>query len=154
MSKRFEHLGQTWEAVGAGTGHSVGFGNIQPEINRWGVVFRSISKPEQGDYRGTISKAEPCDVSDDELKKVLEELLVIAAIDRSNYRWRTAQGIAKQTSLSLNRVQHILGTTSEADVIEAAKPNDIGHTLFSTRNHFVKTSGDVSKRYKGVEESS
>lgn len=151
-AKRFHHLGQEWEAVGAGTGHGVSTGYL-PAVDRSGVLFRSVSKPELGDYRyrGTMSKSDPIDVSDDELKKLLEELLTIAAIDRSRFTWRTAEGIAKETGIPLARVRQILETTSEADVLESEESNSQGHVLFSTRDHFVKTTGDVSKRYSGVE---
>ena len=152
MAKRFRHLGQEWEAVGTGTGHGVGFGYV-PEVDRWGVIFRSISQPEKGEYRGTMSKADPTALEDDELKRILEEVLVIAGIDRSNYTWRTAQGIAAEAHIPLDRVLQILDTTAEADVIQADQPNDIGHVLYTTRHHFVKTTGDVSKRYRGVERS-
>lgn len=151
-TKRFQHLGQEWEAVGTGTGHGVGFGYL-PNVDRWGVIFRSVSKPEQGDYRGTISHSDPAAVDVDELKRVLEEVLAIAAIDRSRFSWRTAEGIAKETGIALDRVRHILETTSEADVIQSDELDPQGHVLFTTQDHFLKTTGDVSKRYSDVERS-
>lgn len=87
------------------------------------------------------------------MKRALEEVLTIAAIDRSRYTWRTAEGIAAETGIPVDRVRHILETTTEADVMEADQPNPQGHVLFSTRDHFVKTTGDVSKRYTDVERS-
>ena len=150
--KRFRHLGQEWEAVGTGTGHGID-GPYPPPIDRWGVVFRSVSKPEQGDYRGVLSKGDPSAVDVAELRSVLEELLAIAAIDRSRFTWRTAEGIAKDTGIPLERVQDILETTSEADVLQSEQPNPQGHILFTTQDHFVKTTGDVGKRYSDVERS-
>jgi hypothetical protein len=153
-AKRFHHLGQEWEAVGTGTGRGVGFGYL-PSVDRWGVIFRSVTKPEQGDYvyRGTMSQSDPNAVDVEELRSVLEEVLTIAAIDRSRFTWRTAQGIAEETGILVDRVRHILETTSEADVIESDEQNPQGHVLFTTRDHFVKTTGDVSKRYTDVERS-
>jgi len=153
-ARRFHHLGQDWEAVGTGTGHGVGAGYL-PSVNRWGVIFRSVSKPEQGDYRyrGTMSQSDPNGVHVEELKRVLEEVLTIAAIDRSRFTWRTAEAIAKETGIALDRVQHILATTSEADVIQSDVLNPQGHVLFTTQDHFVKTTGDVSKRYSDLERS-
>lgn len=155
MSKRFHHLGQEWEAVGTGTGHGVGFGHL-PQVNRWGVIFRSISRPEQGDYRyrGTASQCNPEAVSEDELRRILEEPLVIAAIDRSRYTWRPAEAIAPETGLPLERVRQILETTTEADVMRGNEPNPQGYALYTTRDHFVKTTGDVNQRYLVVESSS
>jgi len=49
-TKRFHHLGQEWEAVGTDTGHGVGFGYL-PSVDRWGVILRSVSNPQQDDYR-------------------------------------------------------------------------------------------------------
>ena len=153
-TRRFQHLGQEWEAVGTGTGHGVGFGYL-PNVDRWGVILRSVSNPQQGDYRyrGSMSQSDPNAVDLDELKRVLEEVLTIAAIDRSRFTWRTAEGIAEETGIPIARVRQILETTSEADVMQSDEANPQGHELFTTRDHFVKTTGDVSKRYAGVERS-
>jgi hypothetical protein len=147
-------LGQEWEALGTGTGHGVGFGHL-PSVNRWGVILRSVSNPQQGDYRyrGTMSQSDPNAVELEELRRVLEEVLTIAAIDRSRFTWRTAEGIAEETGIHLDRVRQILDTTSEADVMQSDEANPQGHELFTTRDHFVKTTGDVSKRYADVERS-
>lgn len=154
VGKRFQHLGQEWEALGTGTGHGVGTGYL-PTVDRWGVVFRSISNPQFGDfrYRGSLSKPDPQAVQLLELRQVLEEVLVIAAIDRSRFTWRTAEGIQKETGIPLARVREVLQTTSAADVMHSAVTNPQGRELYTTRDHFVKTTGDVSKRYSEVEPS-
>jgi len=153
-TRRFHHLGQEWEAVPTGTGHGLGSAYL-PSIDRRGVILRSVSNPEQGDYRyrGTMSQSDPNDAALEELKDVLEEVLTIASIDRSRFTWRTAEGIAEETGISVDRVRQILETTSEADVMQSDEANPQGHALFTTRDHFVKTTGDVSKRYAGVERS-
>ncbi|MBY0495697.1 MAG: hypothetical protein K2Y23_15925 [Cyanobacteria bacterium] len=114
-----------------------------------------MSNPQQGDYRyrGTMSQSDPNAVDLEELKRVLEEVLTIAAIDRSRFTWRTAEGIAEETGIAVDRVRQILETTSEADVMQSDEANPQGHELFTTRDHFVKTTGDVSKRYADVERS-
>jgi hypothetical protein len=104
-------------------------------------------------YRRTMSQSDPNAVDLEELKRVLEEVLTIAAIDRSRFTWRTAEGIAEETGIPVARVRQILDTTSEADVMQSDKANPQGYELFTTRDHFVKTTGDVSKRYAGVERS-
>lgn len=86
-------------------------------------------------------------------KRVLEEVLTIAAIDRSRFTWRTAEGIAEETGIPIDRVRVILETTSEADVMQSDEANPHGHELFTTRDHFVKTTGDAGKRYADVERS-
>jgi hypothetical protein len=153
-ARRFQHLGQEWEAVGTGTGRGVGFGYL-PTVDRWGVIFRSISRPEQGDYtyRGTMSQADPNAVELDELRQGLEDVLTIAAIDRSRFTWRTAEAISRDTGIDLSRVRTILDRTTEADVMQAERPNPQGHLLYTTRDHFLKTTGDVSKWYRDVETS-
>ncbi|MDO8680676.1 MAG: hypothetical protein Q7R30_19335 [Acidobacteriota bacterium] len=153
-TRRFHHLGQEWEAVGTGTGHGVGFGYL-PSVDRWGVILRSVSNPQQGDYRyrGTMSKSDPNALDEKALKRVLEEVLTIAAIDRSRFTWRTAEGIAEETGIPIDHVRVILETTSEADVMQSDEANPQGHELFTTRDHFVKTTGDVGKRYADVERS-
>ncbi len=152
-SKRFRHLDQEWEAVGTGTGSAFGVGR-PPIVTRWGVVFRSLSDPERGDYgyRGTVLGSDPGAIPEDQLKLALEEALIVAAIDRSRFTWRTASGIAEETHIPVARVQDVLETTNQADVI-ASYESRPGEPLFSTRDHFVKTTGDVSKRYTDVESS-
>jgi hypothetical protein len=100
-----------------------------------------------------MSQFDPNSVEVDELKRVLEEVITVAAIDRSRFTWRTAEGIAEETGITVDRVRQILETTSEADVFQSDELNPQGHLLFTTRDHFVKTTGDVSNRYSGVERS-
>ena len=150
MAKRFRHLDQDWEATATGTGHGVGFGNVAPAINRWGVIFRSVSDPSR-EYRGSISASDPASANDHELKEVLEEQLVIAAINRSRYVWRPAEAISRDTGLPTDRVRDIL--ENKADDVIAGEQNGEGFWLYTTRDHLSKTSGDVMKHYQ-VEESS
>ncbi len=152
MTKRFNHLGQEWDATATGTGHGVGFGHI-PTVNRWGVVFQSVSNPSRGEYRGSISQADPGAVPDAELRASLEEQLVLASINRSQYTWRPAEAISGETGIPLARVRQILETTS-ADVLVSPHVNRQGYALYSTREHLVRTGGDVMKRYMDVDESS
>lgn len=152
MSRRFQHLGQEWDATSTGTGHGVGFGHI-PQIDRWGVIFRSVSNQAQGAYRSSISNSDPSNVSEDELKGALEEQLVLEAINRSRYTWRPAEAISRDTGIPLDRVQHILEHTRAADVMSGPL-NTQGLLLYTTRDHFVNTTGDLMRRYQHVDESS
>jgi hypothetical protein len=150
--RRFHHLGQDWEAVATGSGHGVGVG-FPPSVNRWGVILRSVSNPQQGEYRGAVSQPDPSAVSLNELHRLLEEVLTIAAIDRSRFKWRTVEGISKETGISVDRVRRILETTTEADIIQSDEGDAQGNDLFTTRDHFVRATGDFSRRYADVEHS-
>lgn len=152
MSKRFRHLGQEWEAFGTGTGHGVGAG-ILPPINRWGVVFRSVTQPDRGDYRGgSISAADPAKVSEAELKSTLEEQLVTEAINRSRYIWRPAEAISRETGIPVERVRHILENTA-SDVLGGSR-NQQGLWLYTTREHLANTASSTMRQFFDVEESS
>jgi hypothetical protein len=152
MSKHFHHLNEDWQATATGTtGHGVGFLEA-PAVDRWGVIFRSISQPDRGEYRASISKQDPANATDAELARALEEQLVLAAIDRSRYIWRPAEAIATETGLAVERVRSIL-ENSLADVI-AGDRNDQGRWLYTTREHLAKTAGDVMTRFYLVQESS
>lgn len=151
MSKRFKHLGEEWEAFGTGTGRGVGFG-FPPPIDRWGVVFRSVTNPDKGDVAGaSISKQDPADVSEAELKRALEEQLVLAAINRSRYVWRPAEAISEDTKIPLDRVQSILDTASN---VVGGSRNQRGLWLYTTRDHLTKTASAAMKQFFEMEESS
>jgi len=153
---RFEHLGETWEAVPTGTGRAVGFaapGGTLPAINKWGVVFRSLTNPERGEYRADISQPDPAHAPEPELKDSLEEQLVLAAINRSRYVWRPAEAICRDTGLSADRVRSILENTTAAEVISGDE-NSQGLLLYTTEEHLSKASGDFMKQYYKTQESS
>lgn len=150
MSTRFSHLGQEWEATPTGTGHGVGSGHV-PAVDRWGVVFRSPSRPSRA-YRGTISSPDPGAVPVSQLRDALDEQLVLAAIEDSKYTWRTAEAISTETGIPLEKVRRILETTA-ADVIVAPRPNKQGYVLYSTRDHYQNTTS-FFKRYIDTLESS
>ena len=152
MSKRFHHLSEDWEVTTTGTGHGFGFGDSLPAIERWGVIFRSVSHPERGEYRAWLSAQDPSAAGDAELQQALEEQLVLAAIDRSRYIWRPAEAIANDTGLDAERVRFILENVA-GDVIAGGR-NGQGHWLYTTRAHLSTTAGDVMKRFYDVQESS
>lgn len=151
-NRPFEHLGEEWEAVSLGTGRGVGSGRL-PKIDRWSVRFRSRTSPQWGEFHGTLSSADLNKVSADDLKRALEEALTVAAIDRSRFVWRTAEGIARETRIPVDQVRDILLSTSEADIIQSARKNQQGHVLYTTRDHLVRTTGEVRHLYNGVEQT-
>ena len=152
--KRFQHLGEEWEAVGTTASYGPGFSNLPPD-ERWGAIFRSVSKPERGEYRyrGTMSHADPNAVDESDLKDALEEVLTVAAMDRSRWVWRTAKGISDETKIPLGRVQAILDTTRQTDILQSEEPNTKGEALFTTQDHFVRTASDSNKKYRDIEVS-
>ena len=152
MPKRFRHLNVDWEATATGASHVCPAGSAYLPIDRWGVIFRSISQPERGEYRAWISERDPASAEDAELRKALEEQLTLAAIDRSRYIWRPAEAIARDTGLETERVRFILENTAD-DVIAGGR-NPQGYWLYTTRDHLSKTAGDVMKRFYEVEETS
>lgn len=153
MSKQFSHLDEDWQATATGTGHVVSVGNgAFSEVNRWGVVFRSISRPDRGEFRTSISVPEPNDATDSELRQALDEQLILAAINRSRFVWRPAEAIARETGLDTERVRAVLENTAP-DVI-AGDRNSQGLWLYTTGEHLARTTGDVMKRFYEVEESS
>jgi hypothetical protein len=152
--KRFEHLGEEWEAVGTNSNYGPGFSDLPP-AERWSLIFRSVSKPERGEYRyrGTLSDADPNAVDESDLRDALEEVLTVAAMDRSRWVWRTAKGISDETTIPIGRVQAILDTTTQTDILQSEEPNPKGEALFTTQDHFVRTASDSNKKYRGVEVS-
>lgn len=152
MPKEFKHLDEDWRATATGTGHGVGVGDAIPAVNRWGVIFRSITRPERGEYRGSISVPDPADATDAELRQVLDEQLILAAINRSRYIWRPAEAIARDTGLETEYVRQVLENTAP-DVI-AGDRNAQGLWLYTTGEHLAKTTGDMMRRFYDVEESS
>jgi hypothetical protein len=152
VPKQFSHLGEEWIASATGTGHGVGFGNAIPAIDRWGVIFRSLTNPARGEYRASISASDPANATDVELKQALEEQLILAAIDRSRYIWRPAEAIARDTGLETERVRQYLENAAP-DIIVGDR-NAQGLWLYTTGEHLAKSTGDVMKRFYEVEESS
>ena len=152
MPRRFEYLGEQWEATATGTGHSVGFGDAVREVNRWGVIFRSLAHPERREFRASMSERDPAGVPEEELRRILDEQLVLAAINRSRFVWRPAEAIASDTGLQPDYVRQILENT--APNVIAGGQNKDGLWLYTTEDHLEKTSGDVMRKHFKVEESS
>lgn len=132
-------------------GRGAAFG-ILPSVDRWGVVFRSVTNRARGDYGGgSISRSDPARVSDAELKRVLEERLVLAAINASRYVWRPAEAISDETGIPLDRVQEVLDS---ADDVVSGPKNQQGHWLYTTREHLSKTTSPSMREFFEVRESS
>ena len=111
-----------------------------------------MSKPERGDYGGGfISKSDPSRVSESELKRTLEEQLVLAAINRSRYVWRPAEAISRDTTIPPDKVRTIL---DKADDVVSGPRNEQGLVLYTTREHLSQTTSPTMREFFEVKESS
>jgi len=81
-----------------------------------------------------------------------DETLVLMAIEDARATWRTAELISRDTGIPLDRVQRALEATS-ADIVVAPEADAQGHTLYSTRHHYRKTTSFL-RRYIDTLESS
>jgi hypothetical protein len=73
---------------------------------------------------------------------VSDELLALAAIERSDGPWLSAAAIAAETGLPLERVRAALDA-SAAVIVE---PAPAGQPRYSTREHYRATTG-LLRRY-------
>jgi predicted transcriptional regulator len=70
---------------------------------------------------------------------------VVAALEDSRFEWRTLQGVAEQTKLSVDEVLASLSTLiNRGIVIRSRIPAANGEDLYTTRTHFkdFSTVGD------------
>jgi hypothetical protein len=140
MNKRFQYLGDEWEASATGTAHSEPSSNLATPVNRFGVTFRRTVDPTH-EHSGWISHADPQQASNQELEQALTAVVrpkVLARIAESQYVWRPAEAIAPEVGLPVSVVRRLL--ESSPDVIRAAIINQQGYQLYSTRHHYQKNT--------------
>lgn len=70
-------------------------------------------------------------------------LLVLTALEQSEYKWRTARGLAKETNIPIQKIQRFL-ENSQA-ILRSKKPNKSGKPLYTTRDRYRKST-PVTKR--------
>ena len=81
-----------------------------------------------------------------------DELLVLATIERSGETWLSAEAIAGETGLPLERVQTALETAVSRVIVDRA--NGVGESeRYSTREHYRATTG-LLRRYVDAVRSS
>ncbi|MEA2599204.1 MAG: hypothetical protein QOF89_196 [Acidobacteriota bacterium] len=68
---------------------------------------------------------------------------IIAAINDSKYKWRTAQGIAKSSGIEVGEVMEYLGTADT--IVQARNTNTKGEPLFTTTDKYRKSTGLASR---------
>lgn len=146
--RRFAHLGEEWEAFRS-TATAAAFGVVAEPVAR--VGFRSVTRPERGEFRTNTPWSQVTTLTDHDLGRLLEMALTIAAIDRSPFVWRTAEGIAKETGIELTRVRECLEGSGD-DVLESEETDSKGRALYTTQDHFLR--GAYGKSYTQIESPS
>lgn len=62
---------------------------------------------------------------------------IIAALENSQFKWRTISGIAAETKLPAGDVLEVLAKLSDAGmVLRSKEPAENGADLYTTRKHF------------------
>jgi hypothetical protein len=79
---------------------------------------------------------------------VLDEPLILSAIERSDETWRSAEAISAETGIPLERVQAVLDTSS-AGLLVAPEADSNGRALYSTRAHYRRTTS-LFRRYRNA----
>jgi hypothetical protein len=80
---------------------------------------------------------------------VTDELLVQAAIARAHEPWLTAEAIAAETGLPLDRVQIALDAGARG-VIEGPPDARGGSPRYSTRAHYRATAGFLTRYFDAL----
>ena len=64
----------------------------------------------------------------------VEKKAILTALEESQFKWRTARGLAKDTDLALQDVQEFL-ENSQA-ILRSKKSNKSGSALYTTRKRY------------------
>ncbi len=80
---------------------------------------------------------------------VADEPLILATIERARETWLTAERIAADCGLPLNRVQAVLDTTS-ADVIVTSSGGSDRPQQYSTRGHYRATRSLLARYFDAL----
>lgn len=148
LSKRFRYLDTEWEAVSSGVSTGAWFGDAHAPLTNHGVVFRS----QWGEFRGSVERPDTEAMPDEELRIALARELsrrVLRGIEQSQYVWRTAEALSKETGIPVEHVRVILESSSDAEVMRAPYPNKQGHLLYTTREHYRRLTPFL-QRYAGI----
>lgn len=104
---RFHHLGHLWECEGSGWGVAVRSGSPKISADYYFAEFRCLSVPARKTYEGRISSIDPGNVAVDELRRALEEGIVIDALQQADCPLEVGE-IAELTELPEARVREAL----------------------------------------------
>lgn len=111
---------------------------LMKEISELKVIIKEIEK-EIKENEDIIKNEENLNCSQFEVERDMQnrdsKKIVISALEDPKYHWRTAIGIARETSLTEELVGEILDELIlEGNVVRANRPK--GLSVFTTRNHY------------------
>ena len=64
------------------------------------------------------------------------EQQVITALENPKYKWRTVQGVAKETGLSKAVVESVIKKNTQGEIIQSPIFSVKGDQLYTTRKHY------------------
>ena len=152
MSRTIRHLEEEWEVEATGTGVASGF-DVVPDASNWGLVFRRVSNPRKGSFRGSLHSVGAPDVArvpEADLARSLDVAVseakaeLVRALEDPKWDWRTAEGAAKDTGLSPDQVLYIL-ESDPGTFIRSRVPDSNGRPLYSTRDRYAQRRGFLDR---------
>jgi len=78
-----------------------------------------------------------------DFSKIYTDKITIA-LESPRYKWRTLNGIAKESGLPINVVVNVL-TTNTDTFLRSSTPAKSGEPLFTTRKHYLETASSGEK---------
>lgn len=82
----------------------------------------------------------------------IDERLVLAAIERSDEAWLSAEAVAVEAGLPLERVRKVLETT-RADILVALADGPDAPARYSTRRHYRAKTGLLRRYFDAIASS-
>ena len=73
-----------------------------------------------------------------------EKILVINSLENENFKWRTIDGISKETGLEPQVIHQIISQDNE-NIIQLSSVTEDGKSLFTTREKFSKKASRTQK---------
>lgn len=70
--------------------------------------------------------------------------LIIKALENSKHKWRTINGISKETNLSTEVIEKELHLHADT-IIKSSIPSTHGENLYTTRAHYRKKSSIIQR---------
>ena len=84
---------------------------------------------------------------------IADEPLVLAAIERSDDTWLSAEALAAESGLPLDRVCAVLDTTPAAIIIDAPADGAGRPVRYSTRGHYRATTNLLGRYFDALASS-
>ena len=69
---------------------------------------------------------------------------ILKALENSKYKWRTLNGISKETGLDVQIVKDQIDRHSDT-IIKSSIPSEDGEDLYTTRSHYRNKSSFLEK---------